>query len=118
MIPAIRSRERSGYLHMVPWLTGTRQTMRIEIPGAVLRKWTRNDIPSLAHHADNPRIASCLRDGFPSPYTLADAERFIAMATAPSPNLFLAIEVDGEAAGGIGIHPFQDVYRRTAEIGY
>ncbi len=40
------------------------------------------------------------------------------MATSPSHNLLLAIEVDGMAAGGIGIHPLQDVYRKTAEIGY
>jgi RimJ/RimL family protein N-acetyltransferase len=59
-----------------------------------------------------------MRDAFPSPYTLDDAHRFIAMATGHSPNIFLAIEVGGEAAGGIGIHPLDDVHRRTAEIGY
>jgi RimJ/RimL family protein N-acetyltransferase len=59
-----------------------------------------------------------MRDLFPSPYTRADADRFIAMATGPSRNLLLAIEVDGRAAGGIGIHPLEDVYRGTAEIGY
>jgi RimJ/RimL family protein N-acetyltransferase len=59
-----------------------------------------------------------MRDLFPSPYTIEDAERFIALATGPSPNLFLAIEVRGEAVGGIGIHPLEDVHRGTAEIGY
>jgi RimJ/RimL family protein N-acetyltransferase len=59
-----------------------------------------------------------MRDLFPSPYTVDDARRFIAIATAPSPGIFLAIEVGGEAAGGIGIHPLGDVHRGTAEIGY
>jgi RimJ/RimL family protein N-acetyltransferase len=41
------------------------------------------------------------------------------MATEPGEkNLFLAIVVDAEACGGIGIHPLEDVHRRTAEIGY
>ena len=86
-------------------------TMRIITPpSAVLRDWTREDAPSLAQHADNPRIASLLRDGFPSPYTLEDADRFIAVATEPGKRrLFLAIDVDGEACGGIGINLMDDV---------
>lgn len=59
-----------------------------------------------------------MRDAFPSPYTMDDARRFIAMATGPDAPLLLAIEVQREAAGGIGIHPLGDVYRGTAEIGY
>lgn len=93
--------------------------MQIPIPGAVLRDWRPSDAPALARHADNPRIAAMMRNGFPSPYTAGDAERFLAMAMAPgNRNLFLAIEAGGEACGGIGIHPLDDVYRRTAEIGY
>jgi RimJ/RimL family protein N-acetyltransferase len=59
-----------------------------------------------------------MRDLFPSPYTINDARRFIARATGPSPGLLLAIEVQGKAAGGIGINPLNDTYRGTAEIGY
>jgi RimJ/RimL family protein N-acetyltransferase len=93
--------------------------MRIATPSSLLRDWTPEDIPALARYADDPRVAATLRDGFPSPYTEENARRFIAMATSPdAPGLFLAIDVDGEASGGIGIHPLSDVYRRTAEIGY
>jgi [ribosomal protein S5]-alanine N-acetyltransferase len=92
--------------------------MEIVTPGAVLRTWTARDAPSLARYADNPRIAAMMRDAFPSPYTLGDAHRFIALATSPGNNRFLAIVVDGAACGGIGIHPLDDVHRRTAEIGY
>ena len=90
----------------------------IRTPTAILRPWREADAVPLARHADNPRVASCMRDLFPSPYSLDDARHFIAMASAPSKNIFLAIEVGGEAAGGIGIHPLDDVYRGTAEIGY
>ena len=92
--------------------------MEITTPSAVLRDWRPEDAASLARHADSPRIAAMMRDGFPSPYTLEDARRFIAAATGSDANLFLAIEVGGEAVGGIGVHPRDDVYRRTAEIGY
>src|SRR5512145_499077 len=92
--------------------------VRIRVPGALLRPWQEEDAPALARYADNPRIAAAMRDRFPSPYTIDDARRFIAQATGPSGNLFLAIEVRDEAAGGIGIHPLDDVYRGTAEIGY
>ena len=92
--------------------------MQITTPGAVLRDWRPEDAASLARHADCPRIAAMMRDGFPSPYALEDAHRFIAAATGSRASLLLAIEVDGEAVGGIGVHPLEDVYRRTAEIGY
>lgn len=92
--------------------------MEIVTPGAVLRDWRFGDAASLARHANSPRIALTMRDAFPSPYTLADAHRFIVAATGTDANLVLAIELDGEAVGGIGIHPLGDVYRRTAEIGY
>ncbi|OPX64628.1 GNAT family N-acetyltransferase [Methanoregula sp. PtaB.Bin085] len=84
----------------------------------MLRPWRENDAPSLARYADNPRVSACMRDAFPSPYTMDDARRFIQMANGPGHPLLLAIEVTGEAAGGIGIHPLGDVYQRTAEIGY
>jgi RimJ/RimL family protein N-acetyltransferase len=92
--------------------------MQIATPSSVLRDWRPEDAATLARHADNPRIAATMRDAFPSPYTLADARRFIEAARDLETNLFLAIEVDGEAVGSIGVHPLEDVHRRTAEIGY
>ncbi|MDO9325631.1 MAG: GNAT family protein [Methanoregula sp.] len=92
--------------------------MRIITPSSTLRNWNLHDAGSLAKHADNPRIAACMRDAFPSPYTLDDAHRFISMATCGTTNLFLAIDIEGEAVGGIGIHPLDDVRHRSAEIGY
>lgn len=59
-----------------------------------------------------------LRDRFPYPYDLEGARRFLGwVANQPSPTVW-AIEVDGEAAGGIGIELHTDVERVSAEIGY
>lgn len=92
--------------------------MHISTPSCILRTWSVSDAPSLSIHANNPDIARWMRDGFPSPYSRDDADRFIAMAQNEQIAILLAIEVEGEAVGGIGIHPLSDVYRRTAEIGY
>lgn len=92
--------------------------MRLELSRSVIRAWSPADRESLARHANNTRIAAQLRDGFPSPYTLEDADRFIALASEKSPPTVLAIEVCGEAAGGIGLMLHGDVERVSAELGY
>jgi ribosomal-protein-alanine N-acetyltransferase len=76
------------------------------------------DVRPLAHWADNPRIARNLRDRFPQPYGLSDAKRWIRAARATDPPTHFAIEVDGQAVGGVGFDAFDDIDRRTAEIGY
>lgn len=77
-----------------------------------------DDAAALVRHADNPNIARNLRDLFPSPYAHADARAFLGRSVEESPVTNFAIEVDGEAAGGIGVHLDADVYRRDAEVGY
>jgi [ribosomal protein S5]-alanine N-acetyltransferase len=83
-----------------------------------LRPWSINDLGSLVLYANNFNIAKQLRDVFPHPYTRADGEAFIAFATKDDPILIFAIEVNGEAIGGIGIHPLDDIHRKNAELGY
>lgn len=92
--------------------------LTIRTPSSILRSWRKEDAPSLVKYADNPKIAGNMRDGFPNPYTINDAEQFLRMATGDKPALLLAIEIDDEAVGGIGVHPLTDVYKKTAEIGY
>jgi [ribosomal protein S5]-alanine N-acetyltransferase len=92
--------------------------MKLKTPSSLLRPWSEGDCCALVRHADNPRIAVFMRDGFSSPYNHANAEQFITMVTGDHPHIFLAIEIDGQAVGGIGIHILEDIYRRTAEIGY
>jgi ribosomal-protein-alanine N-acetyltransferase len=83
-----------------------------------LRPWRREDVNRLAAIADNPRIASNMMDIFPHPYTMEAGMKFIEMTLLSEPRQILAIEIDGQVAGAIGIHPMQDVYRLNAEMGY
>jgi len=83
-----------------------------------LRPWHAEDGASLVKHANNPRIASMLRDGFPYPYTPVDAKNWFKMVGENQSDMILAIEIAGEAAGGIGIFAGKDVYRYNGEIGY
>lgn len=83
-----------------------------------LRPWSLNDLDSLVSNANNYNIARFLTDGFPHPYTRANGIAFIAMATKDDPIHIFAIEVNGQAVGGIGIHPQADIMKKNAELGY
>jgi ribosomal-protein-alanine N-acetyltransferase len=94
------------------------QLPRIQKEGFVLRPWDPTDAEALVKHANHPAIAANLRDGFPHPYTPEDARKWLEMAGNNTKDVILAIEVRGEAAGGIGLHGMKDVYRYNCEIGY
>lgn len=84
----------------------------------VLRPWRFEDLDSLVRHADDARVARTIRDLFPHPYSREDGERWLTHATSSGRANNLAIEVAGEAAGGIGMIPGEDVHRLNAEVGY
>ncbi len=84
----------------------------------LLRPWRINDVESLVENANDANIAKFMTDMFPHPYTKSNAESFISFATKDDPVHIFAIEVDGKAIGGIGIHPQTDVMRKNAELGY
>ncbi len=92
--------------------------MLLEFSKYRIRDLTTTDASAIARHADNPRIADVLRDLFPSPYALSDAEEFIAKTLGADPVTAFAIATDKEAFGVIGFIPGQDVYRHSAEVGY
>ena len=73
---------------------------------------------ALVKHADNRNIWLNLDDRFPNPYREEDAQEEIERANAPQSELHYAIASNEEAIGGIGLHLQQDVYRRSAEIGF
>ncbi len=83
-----------------------------------LRAWTLDDATSLTKYANNPKIAANLTNAFPYPYTMDNAIAFINMAKQKTLPNILAIDINGEACGGIGIHPQSDVYCKNAELGY
>jgi RimJ/RimL family protein N-acetyltransferase len=83
-----------------------------------LRPWTINDLDSLVKFANNFNIAKNLMNVFPHPYTFENGKDFIEMANKNKPPNILAIEVNGEAAGAIGVHLQNDIYCKNAEMGY
>ena len=83
-----------------------------------LRPWTNNDLPSLVLHANNWNVAKNLMDRFPHPYTTEDGIVFIEMAAKHAPVQVFAIDINGQAVGGIGLHPQSDIHRKNAELGY
>src|SRR5687768_6551990 len=83
-----------------------------------LRPFNVSDLACLVKHANNPKIAANLTNRFPHPYTEAFGKQFIEMATSKTPNHIMAIDINGEASGAIGIHPGEDVYVKNAEMGY
>jgi ribosomal-protein-alanine N-acetyltransferase len=87
--------------------------------GLVFRSWRSRDVDALCRHANDRAVWRGLLDRFPHPYTASDAERWISLnhATLSAP-LNFAIELDGEAIGGVGLDRRQDVFQGTAEIGY
>lgn len=83
-----------------------------------LRPWDISDLGSLVKFANNFKIAKNMTDRFPHPYSAADGKAFIALATQDSPVHIFAIDIMGQAAGGIGLHPQADIHRKNAELGY
>jgi RimJ/RimL family protein N-acetyltransferase len=83
-----------------------------------LRPFTPNDLDSLVKHANNFEIAKNLSDAFPFPFTAENGKKFIETSMADNPLHRFAIDVNGEAIGGIGIHPKTDIFCKNAEMGY
>lgn len=92
--------------------------MKAQIGNYFVRDWTPDDVEAVAKYANNPRIATQLRDGFPHPYELSDAEEFLSrVLKRDSPSVF-AIATEEEAIGSIGLLLGKDVHRLSAELGY
>ncbi|MDQ4140747.1 MAG: GNAT family N-acetyltransferase [Bacteroidota bacterium] len=92
--------------------------MRLTLINSTIRNWQPGDELALAKHANNSNIWINLRNSFPYPYTLQDAQTWILVANAVEPITNFALEVNGEAVGGIGLILQPDVYSKSAEVGY
>jgi RimJ/RimL family protein N-acetyltransferase len=92
--------------------------VRLDCGCCVLRPWREGDEPSLVRHADNREVSRRLRDASPTPTPARTPNGGSLSQKRQDPQTQFAIEVDGEAAGGIGLEPGSDIERRTAEIGY
>jgi ribosomal-protein-alanine N-acetyltransferase len=92
--------------------------MRIELAHCVIRSYRVEDAESLALNANNRKIWKNLRDGFPNPYGIENANIFIQKAMTANPETMYAICVEGFAVGGIGFTLHSDIERISAEVGY
>jgi RimJ/RimL family protein N-acetyltransferase len=93
----------------------------------VLRELRPSDAASLQRHADDEAVWRNLFEGFPRPYTLADAEAWCGgQSREPAFGFVWGIEVGGEVhgdngaevAGCIGLVPRAGWERCNAEVGY
>jgi len=92
--------------------------MELDLGVCTIRTWRWNDWESIARHANNWRVWIDLRDRFPYPYTVADAENWLRSVRQMTPETQFAISIGDAAVGGIGITLLDDVHHRSGEIGY
>ncbi|GKT98279.1 n-acetyltransferase p20 [Fusarium langsethiae] len=107
-------------------------TLLVETERLIIRRFYLSDAHVMASAANNKAIADNLRNTFPSPYTLSDAQNFLAnMACKPDGTsypyhngIFLKPNTNENPStkplfiGAIGAMPKNDMYFRTWEIGY
>ena len=84
----------------------------------LLRPWHINDLNNLVKYGNNKNIAKFMTDMFPYPYTEEKGKQFIEFANKENSIRILAIDLNGEAIGGIGLHPQTDIHCKNAELGY
>jgi RimJ/RimL family protein N-acetyltransferase len=90
----------------------------INLERCTIRDWRTDDAASLARHANNRRVWLGLRDLFPHPYSIDDAHKFLRVAMTEQPITKFCIEIEGSAAGGIGIRLGGGVHRHVGQLGY
>lgn len=92
--------------------------MEIVLPSAILRDLRPGDEPSLTRHANDLRVWRNLKDAFPHPYSLDHARAWVAENRDEKTPHHLAIAVDGDVVGCIGLEPKTDIWRYSVEMGY
>ncbi|OPY21491.1 MAG: ribosomal-protein-L7/L12-serine acetyltransferase [Methanomethylovorans sp. PtaU1.Bin093] len=84
-----------------------------------LRPWEEEDAERLAFIANNKKIVDNLRDGFPYPYSIDDARKFIHLVKhSEGISKAFAIVIDGFVAGSIAVYFKENVHHKNAELGY
>ena len=92
--------------------------MKIECAKCVVRDWVRSDKGALLRFANNRNVWRNLTHRFPHPYEEADADWWFSFLDSMAEPTHWAIEVDGCAAGGIGVTLGEGTYIKSAEFGY
>lgn len=92
--------------------------MMLKEGNIVLRSYLKTDAPDLVSIANNKNIWLNLRDGFPHPYNIKDADQFIKRVNSENDQHVFGIFDKGVLKGSVGLFVQQDVYRFSAELGY
>lgn len=84
-----------------------------------LENWSIEYINDLVKNANNRNVSKNLRNIFPYPYSVVDAEKFITHCQrCNNKHINLAIIEDNKAIGSVGVSIGEDIYEKSAEIGY
>lgn len=92
--------------------------LQSSVPEIKLCTYENRDALSLAAVGNNYKIWLNLRDVFPHPYSVADAEYFIEMCSNQDPKTIFGIFYQDNLVGSIGLHLQNDIYSHSAELGY
>jgi len=92
--------------------------VRLDCGQCIVRDWNETDRDSLLEHANDRNVWRNLGERFPHPYTPADADRWFSFLREMAEPTHWAIEVDGRAAGGIGVDLGQLEYIKSGRFGY
>ena len=83
----------------------------------ILREWRETDLDSLIKFANNANNTKWMSKDWRYPYTVDDGKKFLARFTNRTPPIKLfAIEIKGEAVGGIGFFPDNDIHKKNADL--
>ena len=94
-----------------------KRELRLTDGTVTLRNFRRTDKYRMAEMANNEKVAINLRDAFPHPYAVADAQQFINTFIGQKPLQVFAIEYQGKYVGNIGLHRQDDVYSKSEYVG-
>lgn len=92
--------------------------MQIQIGEWSIRSFRPGDVDAIVKYGNNPNVSLQLTDRFPYPYTREDAEAWVEFARDQDQETLFAIDNRQELIGGIGLIPQDDVYSRSAMLGY
>ena len=106
------SEQDSGSAHAVATVIPTTD------PAVTLRAYTHAMAEHLVGAANHQSISRFMSDGFPFPYTMADATDWISFTFQEVPPLNFAIFLDDELVGGVGASRLAGERTGTFEIGW
>ena len=92
--------------------------LKLECTDCIVRDWARDDRAALLRVANNRKVWRNLTHRFPHPYTDADAEWWFSFLERMQEPTHWAIEVHGQAVGGIGVIIGEGVFARSGHFGY